>query len=217
MSGDASVVRAGESLITGAGAQLALVDLDADQIPAAAYARGEQRGRFTGERLFLENNRLYNAVVRLLARALPYREISEICEISINTVCGVAFREGIPIESLRERIARTGMMLAQLTQEAAVELLSDPASRAKLSGKDLMVMHGIAFTNAQLASGGATHRIESADITPPSHAAYLEAINVTATGSAGGKPPTNGGEPGEPGDPDGPEIEVGSDLEEAHS
>jgi len=215
MSGDASVVRAGESLVTGAGRQLALIDVDADGVPAAAYERVEQRGRFTGERLFFTNDRLYNAVVKLLARALPYREIAEICEVSINTVCGVAYREGVPIETLRARIARTGMVLAQLTQEAAVELLNDPNARAKLGGKELMVMHGIAFNNAQLASGGATHRIEMADITPPGHDDYLAALrNVTRTGLSGEIRATK--EPA-PGDPDGPVIEVGGDTEEDHS
>lgn len=195
MSKDASIVRSGESLVLGNGQQLALIDVDADEIPAAAYKLAEQEGRWTGQRLFLSNPRLYGAITRLLARALPYREIAEICQVSVNTVCGVAWREGIPIETLRERIARAGMTLAQLTVEAAIELLADEDRRAKLSGKDLMVMHGIAFSNAQLASGGATARIEEHDITPPGHADYLAFIqDVTpkSTGLRGGNRPTNG-------------------------
>ena len=201
---DASPVRAGESMILGSGAQLPLMDLDAVGLPASAYANEEARGRFTGERLFLENPRLYGAIAKLLARGTPYREIGDICEVSTNTVCGVAYREGIPIETIRERIGRLGMDVAQLTLEAIRDLLADPIARSRISAKDLAVIHGIAFSNAQLAVGGATARIENAEAPTAGHEEYLDFIgakNVTGTGLRAGKPGQKGAAPGEPGGP----------------
>lgn len=179
---DASPVRAGETLLTGRGTQLALVETDDVGLPGEAYARLEERGRFTGERLFSGNPKLYGAIVKLLARGLPYREIADVCEVSVNTVCGVAFRERVPIETLRERIGRLGLDVSQLTLEGMRDLLADPVARAKLTLKDLAVAHGIATSNAQLLLGGATARLETPTMRPPSHGDYLEFIrNVTSS------------------------------------
>lgn len=176
---------AGESLVLGDSRQLALLEPDDAGLPAQAYELGEQAGRFTGERIFSTNPKLYRAIVALLARAVPYREISEICSVSVNTVCAVSQREGEPIETIRQRIGRMGMNVAALTLEAIMDMLADPLQRAQLSIKDLAVCHGIAFTNAQLALGGATSRMEAVGPqAKPTHEAYLDFIrNVTATGS----------------------------------
>lgn len=179
-----------ESLILGSGAQLALLDVDEAGLPAEAYALGEAAGQFTGERIFSRNPQLYRAIVNLLARAVPYREISEICGVSVNTVCGVAQREGVPIETLRERIGRMGLDVAALTIEAIRDLLADPLTRGKLTLRDLAIAHGIAVQNAQLLLGGATSRVENADATAkPGHDDYLALIrNVTVIGSSPGNP-----------------------------
>lgn len=175
------------SVILGNGAQLDLIDADDVGLPARAYAVAESAGRFTGDRIFSTNPKLYWVIVKLLARAVPYREISDLCSVSVNTVCGVAAREGIPIETLRERIARLGLDVAALTLEAVRDILADPAMRLKLTAKDLMICHGIAFSNAQLASGGATSRLEHTAPGKPGHEDYeafvREAVNVTPTGS----------------------------------
>lgn len=178
-----------ESLILGNGQQLALIDADEAGLPAAAYEAGEASGRFTGERIFSGNPKLYHAIVRLLARAVPYREISEICSVSVNTVCAVAANERIPIETLRERIGRLGLDVAALTIEAIRDLLADPVTREKLNLRDLAIAHGISVQNAQLLLGGATSRTESTDTgTQPGHDDYLAYIaNVTGTGSSGEK------------------------------
>jgi hypothetical protein len=174
-----------ESLILGSGAQLALLDVDQAGLPAAAYELGEQAARFTAERIFSTNPRLYRAIAALLARSLPYREISEICGVSVNTVCAVSLREGVPIETIRERIGRLAMDVAMLTMEAIRDLLADPDWRKVASARDLAIIHGIAFQNAQLALGGATSRMELGAAAPaPSHDDYLRYVR-NVTGSSG--------------------------------
>lgn len=199
MSENLSTVRTGESLTLGNGQQLALIgDLDDAGLPAEAYHRLEESGRFTGERIFSGNPRLYTAIVRLLGRALPYREIADICSVSVNTVCGIAFREQIPIETIRERIGRTGLDVAQLSLEAMKDLLSDPVLRGSLSLKELAVAFGVATQNAQLLLGGATARVENTQPAVPDHDSYLAFLkNVTplVTGLRAGKPGPNAAAP----------------------
>lgn len=199
------------SIILGSGEQLDLIgpeQLDAAGLPPSAYADAEARGRFTGERLFSTNPKLYHAIAKLLARGETYREIAEICQVSTQTVTGVAYRERVPIETLRERIARVGLDVSRLSLEAMLEILSDPVQRAKVSIKDLAVVHGIATSNSQLLGGGATARVEVSDTSRPGHddydrllaearaeAARRREINVTATGLSAGKPVANEGAP----------------------
>lgn len=179
-----------ESLVLGSGRQLDLIDVDEAGVPSSAYAANEGMARFTAERIFSTNPRIYRAIVNLLARSVPYREISEICGVSVNTVCAVCHREGTPVETIRERIGRLGLDVAQLTLEAIRDLLADPEWRKVASARDLAIIHGIAFTNAQLALGGATSRPEVVDgSSQPSSQDYLDLIAkaTPATDSGGGK------------------------------
>ena len=179
------------SLVLGNGMELDLgLGVDDAGLPARAYERAEEFGRFTGERIFSTNPKLYRAIVALLARGVPYREISEICSVSVNTVCAVSQREGVPIETIRERIARIGFDVSMLTVEAMRDMLADPVARAKLTMKDLAVAHGIVTQNAQLLAGGVTARLDYADRAPaPGHDDYLaflrKAKDVTGSGSSG--------------------------------
>jgi len=211
---DASPVRANsDSMLLGNGTQLQLVDVDEAGLPAKAYEDFEARGRFTGERLFFRNPQLYSAIAKLLARGLTYREIADVAGVSVNTVCGVAFREGVPIETLRQRIGRLGLDVAHLTMECIRELLADPDWRRTASAKDLAIIHGIAFTNAQLALGGATARIETTDTTPPGHddyLAYLRNVTPAPTGLAAGNPGQKEPPSGAPG---GPALDVPAEPE----
>lgn len=181
----------GESLVLGNGEQLDLLDLDEAGLPPEAYAMAESAGRFTGDRIFSTNRRLYNAIVALLGRSVPYREISEICGVSVNTVCGIAQREGVPIETIRERIGRLAMDVAALTVEAMRDMLADPEQRRRLTFKDLAIAMGISTQNGQLLLGGATSRMETHE-AKPTHEEYLDAIrNVTPlpTGLMADNPP----------------------------
>jgi hypothetical protein len=194
----------GDSLILGNGValELALGDVDEAGLPAEAYQRAEEFGRFTGERIFSGNPKLYRAIVALLGRRVPYREISEICSVSVNTVCAVSLREGVPIETIRETIARIGFDVSLLTVEAMRDMLADPVARAKLTMKDLAVAHGIVTQNAQLLAGGVTARLDYGDKTPaPGHDDYERFVaslkNVTATGSSATTPATKEGAPGD--------------------
>lgn len=214
------------SLILGSGEQLNLMpgeELDLAGLPPSAYADAEARGRFTGERLFLSNPKLYHAITKLLARGETYREIADLCQVSTQTITGVSLREAIPVETLRERLGRVGLDVARLSLEAMLEMLHDPVLRAKLTLKDLAVAHGIAFQNSQLALGGATARVETRDITEPGHDDYLrmladaqrslrEPINVTPApmGLQAEKPAAKGGEAGTLGAPGS--AGVGLDL-----
>lgn len=182
-----------ESLILGDGRQLTLLGAELDEagLPDVVYAASDAAGRFTGERIFLKNPQIYRAIASLLGRSMPYREIADVCSVSINTVCGVAFRERVPIETIRERIGRIGLDVAQLTLEAIRDVMADPVARAKVSAKDLAIIFGIATTNAQLLLGGATSRIESGDISVPAHdeyLAFLRTVTPLPTGSLGGNP-----------------------------
>lgn len=201
MSGAVSVP-AGDSLLLGSGKQLKLIDTDDFGLPPAAYSRSEDRGRWTGDRLFFANPQVYGAIAKLLARGMPYREIAEILEVSVNSVCAVAYREGTPIETLRERIGRLGLDVAQLTLETIRDLLADPVGRTKISAKDLAIIHGIATTNAQLLLGGPTARIDTTTASVPDHEAYLAYLkNVTpsATGLGAGNPAAKEAAPALPG------------------
>ena len=173
-----------ESLILGNGAQLSLIQVDDAGLPADVYARNEASGRFTGERIFSTNPKLYHAIAALLARDLPYREISEICSVSTNTVCAVCLREGVPIETIRERVGRVAFDVAFLSIEAARDMLADPARRVKLSAKELILLFGIATQNAQLLLGGATSRMDTVPTQPaPGHDDYLAYVRkVTGLG-----------------------------------
>ena len=179
-------IEAPGSLILGNGVALELAlgeTPDEAGLPSVAYQRAEEFGRFTGDRIFSGNPKLYRAIVALLGRRVPYREISEICSVSVNTVCAVSQREGVPIETIRETIARLGFDVSLLTVEAMRDLLADPVARAKLTMKDLAVAHGIVTQNAQLLAGGATSRMETGLAAPaPGHGDYLKLIaNVTGS------------------------------------
>lgn len=179
-----------ESFLLGDGRQLTLLaDVDADGLPAEAYELSESVGRFTGERIFSANPQLYRVIAALLGRSMPYREISEVCCVSVNTVCAVSLREKIPIETIRERVARMGLDVSFMSIEAIRDLLADPVARSKLGLKELAIAFGIATQNAQLLSGGATARLETVEASP-GHEEYQRLIrNVTGTGLSGETPP----------------------------
>ncbi len=170
------------SLMLGSGRQLDLipgVELDDAGLPGVAYASEEERGRFTGERLFLQNPRVYRAIVRLLGRFETYEVIAETLEVSKQTITGVALRERIPVETIRERVGRLGLEVANLSLERIYEILADPANRALFTParlKDLAVVFGIGVSNSQLLLGGATARVETTAVTEPGHEDYLRAL-----------------------------------------
>lgn len=204
------MLEAPESLVLGNGEQLALLEVDDTGLPPEAYAMAEEAGRFTGDRIFSTNPRLYRAIVALLGRSVPYREISEICGVSVNTVCGVCQREGIPIETIRERIGRLAMDVAALTVEAMRDILADPEQRRRLTLKDLAIAHGIATQNGQLLLGGATARMETAEATP-THKEYLDIIATVTplpTGLSGEKAAQMAELPAAPADVDLPAPEA---------
>jgi hypothetical protein len=184
------------SLILGNGQQLTLLDDDAE-LPPAAYAEREAAGKFTGERLFSENPKLYHAIASLLARGHPYREIAEICQVSTNSVHGVCWREGTPVETLRERIGRLALDVASLSIEAMRDLLADPDARERMTLKDLAIAHDAAVRNSQLLLGGATARMEVDLTARPTRDDYLREL-ARLTAEAATRPPRNvTGSPGE--------------------
>lgn len=208
-----------QSLMLGSGEQLALLDVDAAGLPAEAYAMAESAGRFTGERIFSTNRQLYNAIVALLGHSMPYREISEICGVSVNTVCAICHREGTPVETIRERIGRLAMDVSALTVEAMRDVLADPELRRSLSFKDLAIAHGIATQNGQLLLGGATARMETSEAVP-THEEYQKMLrNVTppATGLIGDSSPQRAALPGQGDAIDVPTSQNASSVPQANN
>lgn len=187
------------SLMLGNGQQIDLLDPDDVGLPPAAYQRAEDRGRWSGDRLFFQHPRIYAACAKLLAKGqMAYREIGDTLGMSVNSVCAVAYREQIPIETLRERMGRLGLDVAMLSMECIRDLLADPEWRKEATAKDLAIIHGISFSNAQLALGGATSRTENVPQSPPDHEAYMAFIkNVTATGPRLENPPAKDARPGQ--------------------
>lgn len=185
--------QARESFLLGNGKQLDfLPDADPSEIPAEAYAAQESRGIFTGERLFQQNPRLYKGIVKLLGGGIPFWTIAETLSVSVNTVRAVREREGVTIDTEKNRIGGIALDVARLGFEELKRRLSDLDELAKLSAKDIAIMTGIATQNAQLLLGGPTARIETIEHGAPGHEDYLRYIaelkNVTATGLAAETP-----------------------------
>lgn len=182
-----------DSLLLGDGRQLKLLEIDELGLPGAAYDRLEERGHFTAERIFSQRPDVYRVIVKALGKEMGYREIADLCAVSVNTVGAVARREKIPIESIRQQLARLGFDGVRLTIETILEILGDPDLRRKISAKDLAIMNGILTANAQLLSGGMTANIGTGENVKAGHDDYLKFIkDVTGTGLAGGKPGQKG-------------------------
>lgn len=175
-----------DSLLLGNGTQLALLPEQGDELPDGVFARQEQRGIFTAERLFNRNPRLYHAIVKLLGKAETFWSIADILSVSVNTVRAVRDREGVAIDTEKTRIGQVALDVARLSFETLHARLADPEERAKLRTTDLGIIAGIATEKAQLLLGAPTAIIASTETAAPGHDDYLRLLaglkNVTGTG-----------------------------------
>ncbi len=131
--------------------------------PAAqdAVIAREQRGEFTGERLFLQRRGVYDAIVRLLGEGrLGVKAIGSTLGVSVNTVRAVRDREPGAVDTQR---AKTVKHLADFVELAAGRL-ADEAGEMPLG--QLAVPLGIAVEKMQLLTGGATARVEIVEVPP---------------------------------------------------
>ncbi len=137
----------------------------------------ERSGEFTGDRFFLQRPADYAAVVQLLASRVGVKSIAKMVGCSVNTVRAVRRREGISVDTLREK---TVAALAEFVADAS-ERLRDEVQELPVAA--LAVPLGIATEKLQLLNGGATARVEVLQVAPvDAFAAYIESL-PTAMGS----------------------------------
>jgi hypothetical protein len=142
----------------------------------------ERRGDFTGDRLFQQRPDTYKAVVVLLGQGIGVIKIGKLLSVSPNTVMAVRDRERLPIEIVRDHLARVAMDGATLASEAMRDGLSAVAGRAdKLEVKDLRdlaVLYGILVEKAQLLSGQPTARVQVEELKPAEHDAFNDYLRA---------------------------------------
>lgn len=131
----------------------------------------ENKGEFTGERLFQQRPDTYKAIVVLLGQKLGVIRIGKLLGVSPNTVMAVRDREGATVDIVKEHLARVAHAGATLASEGMLEALNNilqhPDCLAVKDLKDLAVVYGILVQNAQLLSGQPTARLEVS--TKPEH------------------------------------------------
>lgn len=140
----------------------------------------ERAGEFTGDRFFLQQPAKYEAVVRLLASRVGVKTVARMVGCSVNTVRAVRRREGITVDTLREK-----------TVQALAEFVADASERLRdevndLPAAALAVPLGIATEKLQLLSGGATARVEVLQVAPvDAFAAYIESLPAAEPAAIG--------------------------------
>ena len=179
-----------DSLISRAAEQPDL--LTSAEMSADFFAGAEQKGTFTGERLFARQPRLYHAVKSLLAERIGVDRIAGIMGVSVHTVLAVRDRERGPIAVQKEELAGTFLQAARLAAESVLDDLADPVKRAKIPALQKAMIAGIATEKSLLLRGEATMRMDI-EIKVPEHDAfntYVEGLRTCLPGESGG---TKGG------------------------
>lgn len=181
--------------------------LSPDQLAEQAYAREEQgvdkmlskpEARYTGERLFARNPRLYELIVRLVASGLGIKRIAGMCQVHPYTVMGVRDREGQAIETHKQQIADKARLGAELYVDGAIEDIIERPD--KISARDKAIIAGVLVDKSQLLSGGATSRAESLRPDGPTHEdfnAWLEGMQRVEEASEMPALPAEGGDGGD--------------------
>lgn len=159
--------------------QLLAPDWDED----ALVQDEKRRGIFSGELLKKYDPEKYRVICHHLAAGLHVSTVARMVESSRNTVSAIKKSQPVEIEQERKKIAAGSATIVDLITEEQVDRLTDPEERKKISFKDLGVVKGIEIDKFQIATGGATQRVELAAASAgPGHDDYLEEI-----GFGGGK------------------------------
>jgi len=130
------------------------------EMDSALFKAEEDKGEFTGERLYNNHPEKYRAVLALLAEGLSVRAVCKALKVSHHTVLAVRQREASTIATLKERIATLAADGAKLCVEAIIERLFDDEALKKISARDLSIIAGVLIDKGQLLSGGVTSRVE---------------------------------------------------------
>lgn len=122
----------------------------------------EERGEFSGARLFLRKPAVYKAcAAALMSGELGgVKRIAKALGVSVNTVRAVRDREGISVDTLREKIAKTALCTAL----DMLERMRDESHEMPVG--QLAVPFGIVAEKAELYGGRATQRVETVTIAP---------------------------------------------------
>lgn len=133
-----------------------------DEASQAEALLAEDLGEFTGARLFLRKPAVYKAcAAALMSGELGgVKRIAKVLRISVNTVRAVRDREGISIDTLREKTQRA---LACATLDLA-ERFAEESHELKLS--QAAVPLGIIAEKMELLGGRATQRVEKVAVAP---------------------------------------------------
>lgn len=160
-------------------------------VPATIAKAMEAEGAYTAERFFSRHPERYAAVAKMLAAGMGPRPINRAMKqafgegIDRRTIDAVAQRERIAIPTLNEQIVQGLSLLVA----DSVDVLREKVESAKPG--ELAMIVGVAFDKLQLATGGATQRIEvtdpARDTGVESFEAWLEKQKAAETGSATGE------------------------------
>ena len=167
-----------EGRLTKAEQQLDLIP--AEEVDEFVSDQLERRGDFTGERLFNQNPKVYQAIVKMIGAGMGVNFTASTLGVSTNTIQAVELRERSAVETLKKRTAGKALSVSRMCFEEMAERLTDPIQRAKIPFKDLAVGGGIAATKSIELAGDYVPTMESTDFK-----AGVDAFNgfIAAMGS----------------------------------
>jgi hypothetical protein len=143
------------------------------EIPQELLPPPSTGGRYTAERLFSQRPEVYQVIVQMLAAKQGVRAIKKKCRVHHETIYAVAEREKLPIDTLKERIARDLEVAIHIGAERLAEAMETmPVDKLPLG-------LGITIDKHQLLTGGATVRVDhtqSKDDGGDSFEAYLDRV-----------------------------------------
>lgn len=134
-----------DSLLERDQAQLSLLD-----VPEEQRERLENRGEFTGERLYAQDPDRYRAIVGALAEGIGLRAIARAYKVSPNTVRAIRVREAGPIDTEKKEISLRLRQFARMASDRLVEEVDEiPVDKLPLAT-------AIVIDKMQLLDGEAT-------------------------------------------------------------
>lgn len=161
------------SLIKPPAAQPSLFADDAVPSNDPVRVRLEDRGEFSGDRLFAQQPDKYRRVVWMLGQGFGTLKIAGELQVSRNTVKAIRKREGETIDLVKQRLGDLAHDVAETAwseiSELLQEILNDPKRRREITVKDLKdlgLLGAMATDKGQLLAGEATHRLELSNTGP---------------------------------------------------
>ena len=129
------------------------------EMDSKMFKAAEDKGEFTGERLYKKDPGKYKIIVALSAEGMGVRRMGALLGVSPNTILAVQAREGEAIDTVKETIARLSRAGARMCADELIERLFNDEDRKKISSRDLAIIEGVLVDKSQLLGGGATARV----------------------------------------------------------